>query len=149
MLFDLERKLIEAGDAYAIEWAKLEKFGYDPLELLDIEEIDPGEPWQYFLRARDRFLFLMKEMERTGRRIPVRYRIFLAGGCKENPGIVVPTLGIIALIALLACGLMSLLATGGTSVGQLQVAAGLSLIVALSWDRLWNALTYARIRLGR
>lgn len=149
MLFDLERKLIEAGDAYAIEWARLEKFGYDPLELLDIKEIDPEEPWLYFLRARDRFLFLMKEMERTGRRIPVRYRIFVAGGCKENPGIVVPTLGIIALIALLACGLMSLLAAGGTTLGQLQVAAGLSLIVALSWDRLWNALTYARFRLGR
>lgn len=148
MPIELEHEIHAAGDRYAIEWARLDRLGYDAAEINTMSGAECDEACLPFIRARDHFFAIMQLQEEAGRSIPIRYRIFLAGGCSHNPGIVVPTLGILALIMLLACTVMIMIDSGETKMWQIQVIVGLCILVALSWDKLWNSLKLAGVRLG-
>lgn len=148
MPLELENKIQVAGDRYAIEWAKLERLGFDAAKINAMSGDQCDEACLPFIRARDHFLTIIQLQEAAGRSIPFRYRMFLAGGCSHNPGIVVPTVGILALVLLLACTVMIVIDGSETTMWQIQVISGLCILVALSWDKLWNSLVFASVRLG-
>lgn len=142
-MFELSSQAANAGTKVAIEWAKLEAQGYEPAAVAckPVEQL--SEPELKYLRAYQHFNVVAQQCMSQGVRIPLRYATFHASGGASNPGVLPPTLPMLALALLLT--MLALVCTGMVDVGSatlppIAISVGL---VALGWERIWAFGEYA------
>jgi hypothetical protein len=146
-MLDFSAALVRAGNNLAIEWVKLEKLGIDPAEVCPSADV-PDEILP-FVRARSEFLELGAKCAEHSMAVAHRYRYFLAGGCKTNPGFSVPFMGLLALLIIIAVVLLSMVVS--TSGSTYTVPAILALNVGIlihCWDRVWQYVGYLKALLS-
>ncbi len=142
-MFELSSQATSAGSKVAIEWAKLEAQGFEPAEVPRKPLDQLSEPELSYLRAYQHFEVIVQQCKVSGVRIPLRYATFHATGGSSNPGVLPPTISMVALALLVASLMlisMSAVEVNSSTLPLIAVSAGL---VALGWDRVWVFCEYA------
>lgn len=136
-MIELSSQAAIAGSKLAIEWARLEALGCDPVTVTRKPADQVTEVELPYLRAYQHFEVIARQCTNQGVRIPLRYATFHAAGGASNPGVLPPTLPLLALVLLLAtltliC--LSVIDLDSISFPLTAISAG---VVALGWDRIW------------
>lgn len=144
-MFELTSQAVSAGSKVAIEWVKLEAQGFEPAEVprKPLEQLT--DPELSYLRAYQHFEAIVQQCKVSGVRIPLRYATFHATGGSSNPGVLPPTISILALALLVATLMlisMEAVDVDSSTLSLIAVSAGL---VVLGWDRVWVFCEYAAV----
>lgn len=136
-MIELSSQAAIAGSKVAIEWSRLEALGFNPASVCRKPVDQLAEVELPYLRAYQHFEFIVSQCREKGVRIPLRYATFHAAGGASNPGVLPPTVPLLALVLLLSTLTLICLRVidlGAISFPMTAVSAG---VVVLGWDRVW------------
>ena len=148
-MFELSSKATEAGSKVAIEWVKLETLGFDPASVIDKPVEQLTDPELNYLRAYQHFEIVARECNERGVPLPLRYATFHAAGGTSNPGVLPPTVPLLALLLLILALALICLKAIDLGAAELPFIAFFAGVVVLGWDRVWTFCEYLTARWKR